>query len=484
MEKEKLIQLLGGANVLDDTSVLENYSRDLSFAPARQPTCVVKPTTLEQTQALVRLAAETATPLIPVSSGEPRFRGDTVPKLGGVVVDMSTMRKIRMVDRKDRVAMIEPGVRFAELQDALKKEGLRLPMPLCPRATKSVVGTCLEREPHIIPKYHLDHSDPLLCNEVVFGTGDIFRTGEAAGPGTIEEQHEAGRRQKISMGIQTNINRILQGAQGTLGLVTWSTVRCEVLPTIQEPFLASSENLRQLLELAHWLVRLRLGDELFIVNGALLALLMGKDDSEARRLQAELPPWVLFFCLAGYEILPKERVEYQRKDTSEVAKNLGVPLCDTLSGITAADVLERATNPSPEPYWKLRAGGGCQDIPFITSFEKVSELVGVMTECALRSRFPLSNLGVYIQQVCQGHGQHCEFSLFYDASNEPEKQRVKELYLSASKELMDRGAFFSRPYDLLAEMVYNRDAASRDALRKLKKIFDPHHIMNPGKLCF
>ena len=40
----------------------------------------------------------------------------------------------------------------------LEEEGLRLPMPLCPRVSKSVVASMLEREPHTIPKYHWDIS--------------------------------------------------------------------------------------------------------------------------------------------------------------------------------------------------------------------------------------------------------------------------------------------------------------------------------------
>ncbi len=484
MEKEKLTSLVGADNALDDPEVLKSYSCDYSFAPPRQPSLVVKPGNAEQVQGLIKLAAETKTPLIPVSSGEPRFRGDTVPTLGGVIVDMSAMNEIKMVDRKDRVAMIEPGVRFGELQAALKKEGLRLPAPLCPRESKSVVGSCLEREPHIIPKYHLDHSDPLLCNEVTFGAGDVFRTGEATGPGTIEEQQAAGRRQKIPMGLQMNVNRIIQGSQGSFGIVTWSTVRCEVLPQAQKPFLAGSEDLGKLLELAYRMVRLRLGDEIFILNDTNFALLMGRDDAQVKRLRAQLPPWILFFCIAGYECLPEERMEYQEDDVAEIAKNLGVPIQETLCEVSAKDVLTRATNPSPEPYWKLRAGEGCQDIPFIAPMLKIPELVEVMKQEAVTGRFALSNLGIYIQPVCQGHGHHCEFSLFYDRASEPERNRARELYLSSAGALMDHGAFFSRPYDLLAETIINRDGASRDALRKLKAIFDPDNIMNPGKLCF
>ncbi len=484
VEKETLIGLVGAGNFVDDPEVLKRYSRDHSFAPPRSPSCVVKPQTSGQVQELVKLAARTRTPLIPVSSGEPRFRGDTVPAVGGAVLDLSGMDKVRMVDRKDRVAMIEPGVRFADLQAELAKEGLRLPIPLCPRETKSVLGSCLEREPHTMPRYHLDHSDPLLCNEVVFGTGDVFRTGEATGPGTIEEQQQAGRRQKIPMGIQMNINRILQGSQGTLGVVTWSTVKCELLPQIQKPFLAPSESLGQSLELAHRLVRLRLGDEIFLLNGKNLALLMGERARETRELEDALPAWIVFFCLSGLEFLPEERVAYQEKDAREIAKDLGIPLHEALCSISAKQVLARVSKPSPEPYWKLRASGGCQDIPFVSSLENIPEMVGVMMDQAVQKGFSLSRLGVYVQPVCQGHGHHCEFSLFYDPGNPGERAKTKELYLSAGKALMDHGAFFSRPYDLLAETVCNRDAATRDALRKLKGMFDPNQIMNPGKLCF
>lgn len=484
MEKAELLRVVGPGNLLDDEETLSKYSQDLSLVPSRKPSFVLRPQNSDQVQEIVKLAAGTGTPLIPVSSGEPRFRGDTVPVFGGVVLDLSGMDKIRMVDRKDRVAMIEPGVRFDHLQTRLAQEGLRIPMPLCPRATKSVVGSCLEREPHTMPRYHLDHCDPLLCNEVIFGTGDVFRTGEAGGPGSLEEQHQAGRRQKIAMGTQMNINRILQGAQGTLGVVTWSTVKCELKPQMQKPFLAGSEHLEPLLALACQLVRLRLGDEIFLLNNQNLALLMGVDRAQGERLREALPTWILFFCLSGLEFLPEERVAYQERDVREIAKNLGIPLHETLSDISAKQVLARACNPSPEPYWKLRFAGGCQDIPFITPLEKVTELVEVMLDQAVAGGFSPSTMGVYVQPVCQGHGQHCEFSLFYDPDDSKQRQKVKAVYLAAGRALMDRAAFFSRPYDLLADTVYNRDASTRDALRKLKNIFDPNHILNPGKLCF
>lgn len=481
---KKLENIVGSEHVSDDLETLQEYSKDHSFLPPREPSYVVRPANTREVQDLVKFANEEDTYLIPVSSGPPRFRGDTIPKFGGIIVDLSRMDEIKMIQRPDRVAMIEPGVRFDELQKELKKEGLRLPIPLCPRDTKSVIGAFLEREPHIMPKYHLDHSEPLLCNEVVFGTGDLFRTGEAGGFGSIKKQRKMGRYQKMRMGVQINLTRLIQGSQGTMGIVTWSTMRCEVLPEAQKPFLVQKGNLAPLLELGHTLVKRRLGDELFILNGAELASLVGEKPNDIEELRESLPPWILFFCLSGYRHLPEERIDYQENDTKKIAKELGVELTDSILGISARKILNMTSTTSENPYWKIREMGGCQDIYFITPFGKILEFVNTMMEMSRKKNYPPSRVGAYIQPVCQGHGYHCEFSLPYDPEEEKEKERVKNLYVSSSKALMDRGAFFSRPYGLLADMVFNRDATSREVLRKLKNVFDPNNISNPGKLCF
>jgi glycolate oxidase len=64
------------------------------------------------------------------------------------------------------------------------------------------------------------------------------------------------------------------------------------------------------------------------------------------------------------------------------------------------------------------------------------------------------------------------------------KKSMETLADDLAVNLIAAGAYFSRPYGSWAQLVYNRDAASRDALRKVKPIFDPVGIMNPGKLCF
>ena len=50
--------------------------------------------------------------------------------------------------------------------------------------------------------------------------------------------------------------------------------------------------------------------------------------------------------------------------------------------------------------------------------------------------------------------------------------------------MMNQGAFFSRPYGTWPEMIRDQYAENVTALRKIKKIFDPNDVMNPGKLFF
>ena len=484
-EKEELAAIVGGENVSDTPEALEAYSRDESFVRRMKPQFVARPENVAEVQEIVKWANSTGTPLIPVSSGPPHFRGDTVPSLGGVVVDLSRMKRIIRINRRNRVAMVEPGVTFAELQLELKKEGMRLPMPLSPRSSKSVIGSCLEREPTMIPKYQWDISDPLLCTEVVFGTGDLFRTGEAAGPGSLEDQWASGQAQTNAMGpFQVDFFRLIQGSQGTMGILTWATVKCELLPQLQKTFLVASQKLEDLLDFTYKLLWARLGDELLILNNFNLATLLAKNPDEIKSLREMLPPWVLIVCVAGYERLPQERVDYQEKDVMDTAQSFGVTPVTAIDGVQGSDILEALSTVSAEPYWKLRYKGGCHDIFFLTTLGKTPEFIACMDQMAAEAGHPGIDIGVYLQPQIQGRACHCEFNLNFDPANPKELEKVRKLFFDASKALMGMGGFFSRPYGPWAEMAYGRDGQSAMALRKVKGIFDPNNVMNPGKLCF
>ena len=76
--------------------------------------------------------------------------------------------------------------------------------------------------------------DPVACTEFIYGTGELFRSGAAGGPGTLEEQRKSKGAQKMPMGPgQTDFQRVLIGAQGSMGIMTWISLRTELLPSIE-----------------------------------------------------------------------------------------------------------------------------------------------------------------------------------------------------------------------------------------------------------
>lgn len=484
--REELAEIVGSERISDAPETLESYGKDESFVRFTRPRCVVKVASAEEVKLLLAWANNTGTPLIPVSSGPPHFRGDTVPSLGGtVVVDLSGMKKIIRIDRRNKVAMVEPGVTFGELQPELAKEGMRLPMPLKPRYTKSVLASCLEREPHLLPKFHWDITDPALCMEVVLGNGETIMTGEAGGVGPVEEQWKAGLVQKWPLGpSQLDFHRLVLGSQGTMGIVTWINLRCELLPQVERLSFFPAPKVESLLDFAHELLKFRYGDELLLLNDADVGYLLGGGREHGYKLRETLPPWVLVVNSAGYDYFPQDKIKFEKEDIKSMAQRFGLTPASAIGGVRDGDMLKAFKETSGQTYWKLQHKRGCHDIIFLTTLKQTSEFIREIYVRAEECGYPTNDIGIYIQPIMQGVCCHCEFTLPYNPEKPAEVEKVKMLVTDGSESLQRMGAYFSRPYGPWADMVYRRDAESTSALRKVKGLFDPHNIMNPGKLCF
>ena len=89
---KELRDIVGAKNVLDDEQTLALYSTDQTLNPPKKPFAVAKPKNTAEVQELMKYANTTLTPLVPASSGI-HFTGGTLPEQGGVIVDMSRMKK-------------------------------------------------------------------------------------------------------------------------------------------------------------------------------------------------------------------------------------------------------------------------------------------------------------------------------------------------------------------------------------------------------
>ncbi len=477
-KKPQLFGIVGQDNVYDDAGCLNAYAADQSFAPPIKPRFVVRPQTAEQVQALVKWANETAMPLVPVSSGPPHFNGDTVPTVAeAVIVDLSGMKKIIRIDRRNKIAIIEPGVTYGELQAALAEQGLRIAQPLLPRDNKSVIASLLERQPTTIPRLNYSLPEPLRVCGVVWGTGEYAFTGEAGGaPPSLEAQWKAGLAQVDQKGpLATDLMRLVTGAQGSMGIVVWASIKCELAATARKTVLVKAEELEDLVDFCYRLERLRIGDEVMILNRRQLNALLGKTNGCC----ACGNDWVVVIGLAGSALYPQEKVSVQEHELNTLLKDFGLEAIEAPQDLTS-----RLQTVSGSKYWKLAAKGACQDIFFLTTLDKAPGFLKTFEGVAARKGYPAGDIGVYIQPQHHGVSQHIEFSLPYDPADKRQVEVVKAVYTAASEALISEGAYFSRPYGYWADLVYNRDATATRVLRIVKQIVDPNQVLNPGKLCF
>ena len=159
------------------------------------PGCILRPGSVDELGAVIRSANATGLNLTVTSSTGAHRKGGITNPGEHMLLDLSSWKKIDLIDRRNRVCRVEPGVTYAELGDALAAQGMTLPMPLSPRRGKSVLAAVMDREPGTWPNKQWDSGDPVASTEFFFGSGERFRTGAAGGPGSLEQQRRSGGAQ-------------------------------------------------------------------------------------------------------------------------------------------------------------------------------------------------------------------------------------------------------------------------------------------------
>ncbi len=484
--KEKLIKIAGADAVLDDPGDMAPYIMSNPLWPASLPNVVVSVKEMKTASKVVQFANENNVPLKPSSSGV-HFR-DTGPRCGGIVLDLSKMKKVTKIDNRNRKVTVEPGVTWGELTEELKKQQMRTIMPLLPHADSSVLVSCLERDPSVIPMF--EYGELILSMQMIWPTGEPFRTGSAS---TIN----FGKKGNFAEGCYPygpgpiDAMRLMQGAQGTMGTAIWANIKTERLPPVNKSYFIPFEQSEDAVEALYAIQRKRIGHECFAMNSIDLASILAKDMSnDFAKIEKQLPPWSVLMILSGAKYFPEEKIAYEKEALFEARNNVFpfTEILDVIPGYGSTKQLpDLLRNPWPadQPYWKDRMKGGCQDLFFITTMEKAPIFVDTVRQIAAELGPPPQEIGVYLQPIEFGAGMHVEFNLFYDPEDGEEIETVIQVYTECIKEALRLEAHFTRPYGkVISDLVYEKAGSYTMLAKKTKQIFDPNHIMNPGTLCF
>jgi FAD/FMN-containing dehydrogenase len=480
----RLGDLLPASAIITQPSRLAEAARSNPLHLLGQPPiCIVTPADSHELQAVIQFANQLGLSLTVASSTGAHRNGGITSPVENVLVDLSHWRQIDLIDRRNRVCRIQPGVTYGQLSAALSQHGMCLPLPLAPRNGKSVLASVMDREPSTWPNKQWDSSDPVCSTEFFFGSGECFRTGSAGGPGSIQQQRKSGGAQKFSSGpSQADFHRLLQGAQGTMGILTWITLRLELEPTLQKPLLIGGQELGDLLPFVYAVQRGLLGEQSFILDRTAAAMLLANGSMDRFDiLSSELPAFICFQNIAGFERLPRERLDYQLNDIAAFARQFSLHLEEGIASTPASELLACALHPCGEIDWRDALHGASLSVFFLSTLDRTTSFRELFFDIAADFGISGSSIGTYVQPVVQNHACHVEFILPFDPDSEAERDRMQRLERRAVNDLMDAGAFFSRPYGSAAELVWSRNPVNYQLLKTIKAIFDPQRVLQRGK---
>ena len=180
---------LGKEWVLTSEEDLHPYRDHFSYIKDQPneliPSAAVGPDTVEQVQAIVRIANKYRLPLYAISTGKNFAYGGPSPNVrGSVTVDLKRMNRVLQVDEKRHFALVEPGVSYFDLYRYIQERGLKVWIDTPDPGWGSVIGNALDHGIGYTMGFYRDHFGSHCGVEVVLPNGEVMRTGMGALPGS------------------------------------------------------------------------------------------------------------------------------------------------------------------------------------------------------------------------------------------------------------------------------------------------------------
>jgi glycolate oxidase len=428
------------------------YECDMHTFYKGAPDAVVLPTRTEQVQEIVRLCRAARVPIVPRGSGTGLIGGAMAPQ-GGVMVGMNRMASILEIDLPNRCATVQPGLINLWLSNAVKERGWFFAPDPSSQMVSSIGGNVSTNAggPHCL-KYGIT-TNHVLGLELVTGHGRLVTLGGKTvdGPGY-------------------DLPGVAVGSEGTFGLVTAVTVRLTHLPESVKTVLAAFRSVVEASETV----------SAIIASGMIPAALEMLDEAIIKAINAgtgagypEGAGAVLLIELDG----PRAEVETQGERAAALCRQRGA-----LSVSVARDEAERAL------LWKGRkeAAGAVGRLTAAYLLQDAvvprSKLPQIMREMmAIGERY-----GLLIANVFHAGDGNLHPMICYDDRRADELERAKEANEALLRACIELGGSVTGEHGIGLDKCKNLPLQYADAdlnvMYRLRGVFDPDRLMNPGKL--
>lgn len=450
--KDFLKEIVGEENFSDSIIDLIAYAKDASEHHHR-PEAAVWPITTEQISKIMKLANQEMFAVVPRGAGT-SLAGLAVPERGGVVMDLGRMDNIIAINIEDRLAVVQPGVVYMDLDRALSPHGFFFPPDPASGTVSTLGGNVATNAGGIKGAKYGTTKDYVLALEVVLPDGRILRTGSKC--------------MKSVSGY--DLTKLFVGSEGTLGIITEITFKVNPKPPLTSTAMATFQRLedagRAVSEIMYSGI---IPSALEVVDQQSLVAINQNTNMGLPEVEAML--------VAETDGYTHAETDYQMK------KIIGIFEKNHAESINHADKAENAA-----ALWAARKSAygvmarinnnlAVEDLAVPMS--KVPEMLRFIADLAKKYNLPIPTVGH------AGDGNlHPVIS--YDGTDSDQVKRVEKASAELFEKVVSLGGTLTGEHGIgLAKAPYmslEHDPVSMDVMRSMKKLFDPNNVLNPGKM--
>jgi len=447
----KELQILLGERLSLSDAIREHHGHDESFHASSPPEAVVFAESNEEISKIVRICAKHKKPIITFGTGT-SLEGHLAALQGGISLDVSGMNQVLDVNENDLDCRVQAGVTRKQLNQHLRNSGLFFPID--PGADASLGGMTATRASGTNAVKYGTMRENVLGLTVVTADGGIIRTGT--------------RARKSSAGY--DLTRLFVGSEGTLGVITEIQLRLYGVPEAISAAVCAFDTLEgavnttiSTIQMGIPVARIELLDEVQV-----------SAINSYSNFDYALKP-TLFFEFHGTEAWVKEQAEIVKEISDEEG---------------GSDFQWETSEQDRQKLWEARHNAYYASLALRPGSKgwptDVCVPISRLAECILQTRQDIDECGLLVPLV--GHVGDGNFHLLFLIDPENEENELKR-YQPLNDRLVERalrmGGTCTGEHGIGSgklKYMKSEHGDSLELMRQIKSAFDPHNLMNPGKV--
>ena len=439
-----------GQQFSDSQSILEQHTHTTTIHESELPNGVVFVETKEDVQKVVNICKGYKCPIIPFGVGS-SFEGHLNAPFGGISIDMNNMNKILKVYQDDLLVVVQPGVTREQLNTYLRDTGLFFPID--PGANASIGGMTATRASGTNAVRYGTMKDNVIALEVVTPDGQIIKT--------------ANKARKSSAGY--DLTRLMVGSEGTLGITTEITLKLYGIPEVIAGGRVSFPTVKNATDAVIMTIQ----------AGIPVARIEFMDTAQVKAVnnysKTNLPEAPLLLVeFHGSQ----SSVDEQSELFGEISSDFGGKDFEWTSNNEDRNKLWKARH---DAYWSCRAVRPEAELYSTDVCVPISKLSDCITE-TIEDMEQNELIGPIVSHAGDGN---FHVALLIDKNNKNELDKLDEFLVRISERAIrmdgtctgEHGVGQGKRKYMLKEL-----GNAVNVMKSVKEAFDPHKIMNPGKL--